>query len=116
MVLQSEFITGLIVPDVAAKNLTVKWGEDSSVSYTDNAITTTNFTDSVASTSNATNTDTVIFTTEQLPSEGGTSDYDAILIEDSSGNAIQKHLFTSYTKNATTQVRITSRVQFFPKQ
>lgn len=111
MVMQQEVVDEILLPHLAGLTYSVAWGESATVTYTDNAITTTNFTDSTATA--ATSNNELIVTTNQLSTEGNGSDYNAILISDSSSNAVNKCLFTQYTKTSTMQVRTIVRMAFY---
>jgi hypothetical protein len=110
MVLQSELIDEIILPTLNAEAWSMEFGESVAVTYSDNTLDTTTFTDTGLVTSIENNE--LVATAQMLSTEGGTSDYNAILLKTADG-AANKCLFTSFTKDAQTQVELITRQGFF---
>jgi len=110
MVMQQELVDDILVPYMAGLSYNIEMGEDTSVDYTDGDITTTNFTDTDPTASTTSNV--VVINGGMTSGEGGTDDYNALLITDGT-NAVLKALFTEFTKDSSTRVDIQARIAFF---
>ncbi|NCD06359.1 MAG: hypothetical protein EOL97_09585 [Spirochaetia bacterium] len=111
MVLQSELATSLM-NSLEEKEYVVKLGYSSTVDYSDDAL------DSVIVTKSGTDVsvnviDNVLTVSVQLGlADGVGSTFNAILVEDSEGNAIKKDLFTSFTKTISDIVQFQVKIVY----
>ena len=110
MVVQSELIDNILLPNLVGATWSMAFGESATVSFTDNAITTTHVTDSAPVVS-ASNNELVI-TGTMTSSQGNGNNMSALLVSTSSG-ASNKCLYTQFAKNNTIQVEATVRQSFF---
>lgn len=110
MVIQSEIIEKIILPAMVSESWTMKFGESATVSYTDNALTTTHVTDSSPTISSSNNE--LVITGGMTSSEGNGNNMSALLISTSAG-AGNKCLFTQFAKTNTIQVEATVRQGFY---
>jgi hypothetical protein len=111
MVLQSELIDELIIPYMTGLTYSMDMGNSAgTVSYTDNDLDTVHFNSTATTTTTEANEVTV--TALMTSAEGNGDDFDSALLKTADG-AIDKVLFTEFTKDANTQVQIVIKTTYY---